>query len=104
MELEPEIFSPKVNNLIMDYCKHMKSSEEYCLICLEIKKDWAKYQLKCGHQFHTRCLRKWLATKDRLNCSVCGDLAESVDNTYCHLCDDFVKHSWDECYKLYYYS
>ena len=104
LEPEPEIYNSYVNNTVMDYCKCVKDSEEVCMICLCVKREWMKYQLRCGHQFHTRCYRKWLATKNKLNCTLCGDLAENDSNTYCQVCDKFCSHTWDKCALLYRWS
>ena len=31
--------------------------------------QWNRYDLKCGHTFHTRCFRQWCYKKDSVNCS-----------------------------------
>lgn len=104
LEPEPELYDSTVNNIVMDYCQIIKNDTEVCLICLSVKKDWTKYKLKCGHQFHTRCYRKWIAVKHKLNCSLCGDLDENCNNTFCQLCKKFCDHTWDKCALLYRWS
>ena len=63
------------------------------MICLtdETKegKQWTRYQIKCGHVFHSRCFRRWCGTKQCLNCSCCGDIPEDRDSRYCEKCDVF---------------
>jgi len=58
------------------YTKHIDDSDELCLICMtdetEDGHQWERYQLQCGHIFHTRCLRRWCYVKKHLNCSYCG--------------------------------
>lgn len=52
----------------------------FCLVCMvdEEKGDksfeWYRYKLKCRHQLHTRCARKWFNQKNKVNCPYCGDL------------------------------
>ena len=46
------------------------NSNELCGIChLNEKKEhnqrWNRYELSCGHKFHTRCLRKWISIKKK---------------------------------------
>ena len=55
--------------------------------CLHERGDWDYYELKCGHKFHTRCLRAWLAYKKNLNCTLCGDLQENNENSWCDRCN-----------------
>ena len=77
------------------YTKLLCDSNELCLICMldesenNINLKWDRYQLCCGHQFHTRCLRKWCNTKQKLNCSLCGDIELNSKNEYCNTC-----HKW----------
>ena len=85
MELEYELHDYDFE-LIMDKRKYMHTITEdddkigCCLVCMvnEEKGDnsfkWHRYKLKCSHQLHTRCARKWFNKKNKINCPYCGDL------------------------------
>lgn len=59
-----------------------------CVVCgLDEKElnpgceNWDRYILPCAkHQAHTRCYRRWLFHKKKLNCPYCGDIAEIETN------------------------
>ncbi|KAG8084885.1 hypothetical protein GUJ93_ZPchr0010g10662 [Zizania palustris] len=47
---------------------------ERCIICLEeYKREDSLGRLKCGHRFHTNCIKKWLQVKN--TCPVCKSAA-----------------------------
>jgi len=89
--------------LLINYTKLLTDSHDLCLICMvdemeEEVKPYDRYQLKCGHIFHTQCLRLWCSKKAELNCSYCGKIPRRKINRYCSICDVFG-HGWgdDEC-------
>jgi hypothetical protein len=66
----------------------------FCLCCMEEdteeSKKWDRYELKCGHQYHTRCLRKLWDCNRRVFCSYCGDINENNSlNSYCSKCKEW---------------
>ena len=42
--------------------------EDICAICLD-KKTWRTVTLECGHNFHHRCIKKWVNIKNQ--CPLC---------------------------------
>ena len=85
-----------------DYCncvffvKPLKDSKELCLVCMVDEhgnnQHWERYQLKCGHIYHSRCFRRWCGVKQRMNCTYCGDIPEDRTTLYCDFHDKFGKH------------
>lgn len=91
MELEYDMM---IDDMIyLFYVKSVKNDKKMCCVCVidETKdgKSWDRYELVCGHQMHTRCLRKWCATKNKLNCPQCGDIKPIMKNRYCSSCKKF---------------
>ena len=80
----------------LGYTKHIDDSDELCLVCMTDETEeglqWERYQLQCGHIFHTRCLRRWCYVKKHLNCSYCGDLPEDTTTKYCYIHNVFGLH------------
>ena len=68
-------------------------NKDLCMICFTEEqlehKQWSRYQLECNHIFHTRCLRRWCGKKQQLNCSLCGNIEETIENRYCNKCEQF---------------
>lgn len=50
---------------------------------------WGRYQLKCGHQAHIRCFRKWCKEVGYVGCPCCGAVEEVETNEFCVRCDAF---------------
>ena len=77
------------------YCRHLKTDTTLCMVCLtdetEDGKQWDRNQLKCGHIFHSRCLRRWCGKKNEINCTVCGFMG-GEDCKYCFGCEEFGHH------------
>jgi hypothetical protein len=75
------------------YCQTMTNNDEMCLVChldeREEGKQWDRYQLKCRHICHTRCLRRWCGSRKKLNCPFCGDIPEVKNNMFCSDCQSF---------------
>ena len=67
----------------------MNNKDDLCVVCQVEDPEgecWDRYQLKCGHIFHSRCIRRWCGKKDTINCPLCGDIAEVKENRYCDDC------------------
>ena len=89
LECDPE-------NEYMDavyFCRVLFDDTELCPICqcdeTEDGKVWNRYQIKCGHKFHTRCFRRWCSKKNCLNCAYCGNIPETQTSMYCSECDEY---------------
>lgn len=50
---------------------------------------WGRYQLKCGHQVHIRCFRKWCKEVGYVGCPCCGPVEEVEANEFCVRCEAF---------------
>ena len=87
------------------YTKTLYNDPAFCLICHhdeteESPEIWDRYALKCGHKFHTRCLRRWHYIKNCINCPLCGDIdANDQNNFFCGDCQEFGHHCTD-CPKM----
>jgi len=42
-----------------------------CIICLQPLASSASSALDCGHEFHSKCVLKWLTKVDSPSCPVC---------------------------------
>ena len=77
----------------LDYVKTLEDRQDLCMICLTEEQlegqQWSRYQLRCGHIFHTRCLRRWCGKKKGMHCSLCGIIEETIENRYCSICGRF---------------
>ena len=91
MELEHKFVYIELE--IACFTKPIKNSKQTCIVCMvdeDFEKEiWDRYQLKCGHQMHARCLREWCNTKQKVNCPYCGDVEDKKENYYCSICEDF---------------
>ena len=88
MELMPKA---ELENLdVIWYVKVLENDQSLCNICLtdeiEDGKQWTRYQLKCGHVFHSRCLRRWCGTKQAIHCSFCGYVG-CQEHKWCRACE-----------------
>ncbi|KAG8067277.1 hypothetical protein GUJ93_ZPchr0005g14962 [Zizania palustris] len=66
----------KISSCVMEVAccsnDHLQGDQnnESCVICLEeYKSEDSLGRLKCGHRFHTNCIKKWLQVKN--TCPVC---------------------------------
>ena len=100
MDLDFE-HQPEAEDVVQHYAKPIKGNTSECLVCMMSNSEFEKYQLVCGHQYHTRCYRKWLDTKHKLACSVCGDIPQIRQNAYCCICEDFYEHDVNTCGSLH---
>lgn len=56
--------------LVQKYQKIKETTEDECSICkANYKKGEYKRKLNCNHEFHKKCIDKWL--KNRLDCPLC---------------------------------
>ena len=93
-------FNSKGMQLEMEYTRSVKAKgivRECKCGCMNDRSDWDYYQLKCGHYFHTRCLRHWLSSKEKLNCPLCGDLPETYESQFCSHCKRWGHFGDYEC-------
>jgi hypothetical protein len=97
MELNFEFHPSFFNDGKCDNTKHIKYGKDeqkgMCLVCMcddtEDSKKWDRYEIYCGHQYHTRCLRKYWDTIEKpgiISCSYCGDKPISRVTKYCGDC------------------
>lgn len=71
-----------------------------CVLC-DIREDtiyidewqgthiWLRYGLRCEHQAHDVCYRKWAETTGKVGCPCCGPLERLDTNAYCSRCIQF---------------
>ena len=45
-----------------------ESTEEECCICYEVLSQGRTIKLKCGHTYHTKCIKKWAAYPHKRTC------------------------------------
>ena len=85
---------------VLFYIKVLKDNTDLCLVCMtdEIEDGhcWDRYQYKCGHVYHSRCLRRWCYHKQAVNCTCCGNVPEDPAYMYCLFCKSFG-HAWYSC-------
>ena len=90
IEAEPEL---EYFNCIFYVKKTDEANKTLCKVCLtdetEDGNQWDRYQLRCGHIYHTRCFRRWCGVKNCLNCPYCGTIEEAKKNRYCDDCDAY---------------
>jgi hypothetical protein len=78
--------------ILQGYAKSVDKNNHkpVCYVCIcedtDTEKKWDRYELKCGHQYHTRCLRKFWGEHNEIKCSVCGVIQELPHNQYCSHC------------------
>jgi hypothetical protein len=71
-----------------------------CILCTLTEqplfdKLWYRYQIKCRHQVHSRCYKKWCKLQKTVGCPACGPLTMTKDNMYCEYCEMFGHPSTD---------
>eukprot|EP00438_Fugacium_kawagutii_P017005 Skav232635 [mRNA] locus=scaffold12:204708:204923:+ [translate_table: standard] len=61
-----------------------RTEAELCSICFEDQDDSEEIsRLPCGHEFHKKCVKKWLVSC-RMRCPLCNhDLNESSSSPCC---------------------
>lgn len=58
---------------------------------------WGRYQLRCGHQAHIRCYRKWCKILGKIACPTCHYVIEPLkENKYCNVCMKYG-HPTSDC-------
>ena len=82
------------------YTRELHNNTDLCCVCLtdETKYGniWDRYELICGHKFHTRCIRRWCGTKQCLNCPLCGDIKMHKTNMWCSCCNKWGHQLWSK--------
>ena len=100
LELPDEFLDQEIGDLL-DCLKTdvqlTESCHHECVVCGEIQNQWECYQLPCLHYGHTRCLRKWIATKKKIYCPWCG--VSTPQKKYCHKCQNWTNHC-DQDYQI----
>ncbi len=101
MALEFDFFNELLD--VIKFTKTHRTDKTKCLIChhdeSEDGEQWDRYELKCGHKYHTRCLRRWGHVKKCVNCPLCGNVDTcNSKNYFCSTCSDFG-HSCTNCPK-----
>ena len=74
------------------YMAYISGNRSLCIVCqVDEPEDecWTRCQFKCGHTFHSRCIRKWCGRKQEVNCPLCGDIPLAAENRFCMLCGVF---------------
>ena len=64
----------KPTDMLKNTCKRIKKEEEHlmCNICLEqFKENEYKRIVECGHNFHKRCIDKWINKYNNFTCPLC---------------------------------
>lgn len=86
-------YEDNVSNLeILLYNPSLKESEnEECILCNKVNNKYDCYQLPCKHYGHTRCIRKWIDTEDKIICKVCKD--ETPNLMYCMFCKEWKSYN-----------
>lgn len=106
MDLNFEYHPSFFNDGKCDNIKNIKYGRDeqkgMCLVCMEEDTEesikWDRYEICCGHQYHTRCLRKYWDTINKPNhitCSYCGDKPISAITNYCSVCKVFGHNGYN---------
>ena len=87
-----------------DYMAYLNNDRTLCVVCqVDEPADqcWTRCQFKCGHKFHSRCIRKWCGRKQEVNCPLCGDIPQTAEHRFCMLCGvfghAFDRDGWQNC-------
>ena len=71
----------------LDKYKRIKKNEEHlqCNICFEqFKENEYKRKIICGHQFHKKCIDKWINKYNNFCCPTCrGNIFSKVQQDFC---------------------
>lgn len=58
------------------------SSSSECSICLGGYQQGCKIgKLPCAHQYHEKCIHRWLNTNNKPSCPLCSSIVDQVDST-----------------------
>ena len=77
------------------YVKQIHDEKTWkCIICELTESStyhtlWVRYELRCNHQVHIRCYKKWCKQQKTVGCPSCGPLSYVETNMYCEYCDHF---------------
>jgi len=71
----------------LEKCKRIKNNEEniQCNICFEqFKENQYKREVVCGHNFHKKCIDKWINKYNNFSCPTCRcNLFSKVQQEIC---------------------
>ena len=91
MNVEYEPYQDYID--VIFYIRVLKDNTDLCLVCMtdeiEDGQHWDRYQMKCGHVYHTRCLRRWCYHKQAVNCTCCGNVPDDPVHMHCSFCKKF---------------
>ena len=82
----------------------INNKDSLCIVCQVEDPDdecWDRYQLKCCHISHTRCIRRWCGRKDTSNCPLCGEIEEIKGNRCCDDCKVWGHSVFEDDYRQY---
>jgi hypothetical protein len=68
----------------------LEINKKECVVCGGVEKNWDLYQYPCFHYGHTRCVRKWLVTKKKIQCPWCQYLTPLKKS--CRTCQKWSDH------------
>ena len=82
-----------------------EDGDEICAICISTITEKDKYELECGHRFHTNCIVEWFRNSNG-NCPCCWDKKKKIShygvwerpyiNTRCKRLEKFSKKENNE--------
>jgi hypothetical protein len=99
---------PDESNDAVDYVKMVSDGAPWKCVCCSMteatlylgKREgvflWHRYELRCGHQCHERCYRRWCRMEDVVGCPVCGILSRVEGNQFCRVCGSWG-HARETC-------
>jgi hypothetical protein len=85
----------------MLYVRFIANSKTWkCVICdlveeqaADVHEDyniiWGRYQLRCEHEVHIRCFRKWCKINEMVGCVLCGPIEQVESNRFCNQCEQY---------------
>lgn len=68
-----------------------ESIDKECTVCGLVHNGWSLYQYACGHYGHTRCVRKWTYTIQKVQCPWCRE--QTPVKMYCDMCNKWANHT-----------
>jgi len=94
-------YLPKSDEILNNYSIRAPGNNTECMVCMCIDETYERANLVCGHSYHVRCLKKWIDTRNCLNCTLCGVIPEKRKNAYCAVCNGHYGHYTEECGDLH---
>ena len=93
-----QMVKPDECNECVEYVKMVSDGLPWKCVCCSLQEAtlylgkregvflWHRYQLRCGHQCHERCYRRWCRQENTIGCPVCGTITEDKENQFCRTC------------------